>query len=738
MRFKTTADIKPLQGILGQEKATGAMEFGLKIDDPGYNIYISGEMGTGRSSYALDILKKYAKNKKKHRDWCYVYNFENAREPIALSFDRGIGKKFKRDMEKLIESLYDKLRKAFDSEEYEKGKNQILDDFEMQKDYLIEKMKKYGEEKGFNLKNSKFGMVFTPIDENIDKTSEAFYKAKREIETLTIEVVSKIKELENKAKEEILKLEEEIGTFVIDPHTQDLINEYGEDYKVKKYLSHVRDDILENMYLFYVDEETLKNTDVKQHFMKYKVNLLIDNAANGTVENAPVILEFNPNYGNIFGKMEYESYNGVLKTDFTKIVPGAMHKANGGYLIVYIDQLLRNPYCWDMLKRSLQLKKVAIDTLTSIKPQAIPIDIKIILIGSQYIYDVLYRYDEEFNKYFKVIVDFDSQMERNENNEIGVARFIACYCNKENLRHFTYDAVQVILKYSSRLIENTKKLSTRFNKIVEIIIEANLFASIRGGKFVEKEDVKKAIYEKWNRVNKIEKKIDEMYKNDQLLISVAGEKIGVINGLSVISVGEYSFGRPAVITATSSPGNKGVINIEREVKLSGSIHDKGVLILSGYLLENFSKERPVSITANICFEQSYNGIDGDSASGAELYALLSSLSQVPIKQNIAVTGSINQKGEVQVVGGVTQKVEGFYYICKARGFNGKHGVILPRNNLDNLVLLDEVEQAVKEGKFHIYPVSRIEEAMEILTGKSFAYIYDKIIERINTFYEISK
>ncbi|SHJ90460.1 Lon protease family protein [Tepidibacter formicigenes] len=738
MKYKTTADIKPLKGILGQEKATWAMEFGLKIDDPGYNIYISGETGTGRTSYALNILKKYAKDRAKNKDWCYVYNFENPREPIALSFEKGKGKIFKKDIEKFIENLYDELPRAFDSEEYEKEKNKILDEYEIKKELLIKKMKEHGEKKGFKFKSNKFGMIFVPKDENVDTTSEEFLKVKRELENLTMQVVSKIKELENIAKEDLLNLEEEVGTIVINPQVDNLIKKYGEDYKVKKYLFHLRDDILEKMYLFYLDEEELKNIDEKQYLIKYQVNLFIDSVGNGNMDSAPVVLEINPNYINLFGKVEYESVNGIIRTDFTKIVPGALHKANGGYLVVYIDQVLRSPYSWDMLKRCLQVKEVKIDTLTGIKPEPIPIDVKVILIGSQYLYNILYRYDEEFNKYFKVIVDFDSEMNRNEDNEIGVARFISSYCNENNLKHFTYDAVNVVLKYSSRLVENTKKLSTRFNKIAEIIIESNLFANIRGSEFVEPNDVKKAIYEKWNRVNKIEKKIDEMYKTGQLLISVEGEKIGVINGLSVINMGEYSFGRPVVITATTSPGNKGIINIEREAKLSGRIHDKGILILSGYLLENFSKERPVSITANICFEQSYSGVDGDSASGAELYALLSSLSQIPIKQNIAVTGSINQKGEVQVVGGVTQKIEGFYHICKAKGLNGKQGVILPKNNLNNLVLLDEVQKAIDEGKFHIYPVTRIEEAIEILTGKPFAYIYDKIINRLNKFYEISK
>lgn len=738
MKYKTTADIEPLKEMLGQENAIEAMEFGLKIDDVGYNLYISGETGTGRTSYVLKKLREYEKNNTNQKDWCYVYNFEEPREPIALDFEIGKGKLFKRDMENLIDDLYTELQRAFESEEFEIEKNKILDEYEMKKEIYIKKMKEYGAERGFKLKNTKYGMVFVPKDEEADTTSDEFIKLKREMENITIKVISKIKELEVIAKEDLLELEEKMGIYIIKPHIENLIKEYGENYKVKKYLAHLSDDLLENMYIFYLDEEELKNINEKEYLMKYKVNLFIDNVANSNVDKAPSVVELNPTYLNLFGKAEYESVNGAIRTDFSKLVPGAFHKANGGYLILYVDQVLRNPNCWDMIKICLQTKKVKIETLTGLKPEPIPLDVKIILIGSQYLYNVLYMYDEDFNKYFKVMVDFDSEMNRDSNNEIGVAKFISSYCSKNNLKHFTYDAVQVVLKYSSRLVESNKKLSTRFNKIAEILIESNLFAKMRNSEFVDDIDVKKAIHEKWNRVSKIEKKIDAMYESNQLLISVDKEKVGVINGLSVLNMGEYSFGRPVVISVTTSPGNKGIINIEREAKLSGKIHDKGVLILSGYLLENFSKEKPVSITANICFEQSYSGVDGDSASGAELYALLSSLSEVPLKQNIAVTGSINQKGDVQVVGGVTQKIEGFYSICKQKGLSGKQGVIIPKYNLENIVLRDEVQESIDKGEFHIYPITRIEEAMEILTNKPFSEIYDKIIERITKFYEISR
>jgi lon-related putative ATP-dependent protease len=737
-KYETTAELTSLEGILGQKEATKAMEFGLKIEDPAYNIYLAGESGTGKTTYALGVLKQHAEDKQDHKDWCYVYNFESPRDPIALSFEKGMGKVFTKDMEKLIETLLDELRAAFESEEFEIGKNQIIDEYEIEKEALIQQIKKYGEEKGFKLKNSKIGMVFTPIDEDIDTTSEEFYKVKRELENISIQLVYKVKDLEDEAKEAILDLEEQIGMYIVDPHIEVIMNKYGEDSKVKEYIKYLRDDVLEYIYLFYMDEEDLKDKYDKNHFTRYKVNLFVDNGADRSSSSAPVIVEVNPSPSNLFGKVEYDTYNGSLKTDFTKIIPGAVHKANGGYLVLYADQILRYPISWDMLKRTIQSKKITIDTLTGVKPEAIPIDMKVILIGNSYLYNSLYKYDSEFNKYFKILVDFESDMNKNDDNKLGVARFVASYCNKNNLKHFTYDAVESLLKYSSRILGDNNKLSTKFNKIVEIIVEANAFASIRKGEFVDKEDVKEAIYERWNRLNKWEKRIDESFKKGFILLSTQGERVGVINGLSVLNMGEYSFGRPSVISVTTSPGSSGIINIEREVDMSGPIHSKGVLILEGYISENFSQKCPISLTSHICFEQNYGGVDGDSASGAELYALLSSLSGVPIKQNIAATGSINQKGDIQVVGGVTEKIEGFYSICKRNGLTGDQGVILPKNNLQNLVLIDEVQEAIDSGRFHIYPIDRIEEAVEILTGKPFSEIKELVIAKLVKYHEMTK
>lgn len=642
LKYNNTSEIEPLEDILGQKRAIDAMEIGLKIDNQAYNIYLSGESGTGKTTYIKKILKEYASKKSSQKDWCYVYNFEKNREPVIIGLEKGLGKVFKKDIEKLIETLLKELRDTFESEEIELAKNQVLEDYEKEKDALLKKIKKYGEEKGFELKDSKVGMVFIPIEENKDVEDEEFYQVKKDLENMAIQVVYKIKALEDEAREELLDLEEEVASFIIDPHIQDLIDKYKDYNKVKTYLNNMKKNILEYVYLFYLDEEDLKEKYDKEHFMKYEVNLFVDNSCEED-NCVPIIFEMNPSPANLFGKAEYDYYNGSIKTDFTKLIPGAVHKANGGYLVLYVDRLLRYAMSWDLLKGAIQSRELGVDTQTSIKPESMPIDMKVILIGNQEMYNILYSYDPDFSKYFKIFVDFDSEMEKNEVNEYGIARFISYQCNKNNLKHFTHEAVEEVLKYSTRLSGDLYKLSTQFNKIMEVIIEGDAYAKIRESEYVNKEDVIKAIEGRKKRLNRIEDKMDESLEDGFTLIETQGERVGVINGLSVLSTGEYSFGRPSRITVTTSPGNEGIVNIEREVKMSGSIHSKGVLILGGYISETFAQDFPLSLNAYICFEQNYGGVDGDSATGAEVYALLSSLSKIPLKQNIAATGSMNQK-----------------------------------------------------------------------------------------------
>ena len=732
-KFNNTSEIEPLEDFLGQDRAVSAMELGLKIDNHAYNIYVAGDSGTGKSTYTMKVLEKYSKNKNNHKDWCYVYNFENPREPLVISLERGKGRIFKDDIEEMVDILFEEIKDAFDSEEYELNKNTLLEEYEIQKEDLMKQVKIYGEEKGFKLKSSKVGMVFVPIDENFEDevSSEEFFKIKKELESMAIKVVYQIREIEENIRNITIEIEDEVGKVVVDPHIENLKEKYKEHNKIVDYIEKIREDILKNLELFYLDDEEIREYYSKDSFLKYCVNLFVDNENN---ENAPIIVEPNPSPLNLFGKVEYDYNSGNIKTDFTKIFSGSLQKANGGYLVLYAQQLLSYPLSWELLKRSIQSQSIPMETKVSIEPEEIPLNLKIILIGSNYIYDALYRYDNEFSKYFKIFVDFDNEMDRNEITEYGIAQFIAFQCKKNKFNHFTYDAVSHIIKHSTRLVGNKKKLSTDFNKLLEIITEANVFSKLENKDFVDKKHIEIAVLEKHKRLNKLENKVDDFIQDNIIMIDTKGSRVGVINGLSVLGMGEYSFGRPSRITVTTSMGNEGLINIEREAKMSGPIHNKGVLILQGYLTEQFAQEYPLSVNAYICFEQNYGGIDGDSATLAELCALLSSLSGVPIKQNFAVTGSLNQKGDIQVVGGITEKVEGFYNVCKKRGFNNQvYGVILPKDNMDNLIISDEIEQAIKDGNFNIYPVNKIEESIEILMDKMFEDIKILVKEKLDTY-----
>lgn len=734
-KFNNTSEIEPLKDFLGQDRAMTAMEFGLKIDNPSYNIYVAGEPGTGKTTYTMKVLETYANNKENHKDWCYVYNFDNPREPIVISLQRGEGKVFKDDIEKMIDKLFEEIKEAFDSEEYEINKNTLLEEYEIQKEDLVKKIKTYGEEKGFKLKSSKVGMVFVPLNENFEEevSSDEFFKIKKELENMAIKVVYQIREIEEKIKTIMIEIEDEVGKIVVDPHIEKLKEKYKSNEKIVNYIEKVREDILKNLELFYLDDEELREYYSKDCFLKYVVNLFVDNQNN---DKAPIIVESNPSPSNLFGKVEYDYNSGNIKTDFTKIFSGSVQKANGGYLVLYAQQLLSYPLSWELLKRTIKSQKIPIETKVSIEAEEIPLDLKIILIGSNYIYDALYRYDNEFSKYFKIFVDFENEMDKSEITEYGIAQFIASQCEKNKFKHFTYEAVEDILKHSTRLVGCKNKLSTDFNKLLEIITEADIFAKIENKEFVEKKHVKKAIYEKHKRLSKIENKMDEYIQNNTIMIDTEGSRVGVINGLSVLSMGEYSFGRPSRITVTTSMGNRGLVNIEREAKMSGPIHNKSVLILQGYLTEHFAQEYSLSINAYICFEQNYGGIEGDSATLAELCALLSSLSNVPIKQNIAVTGSLNQKGDIQVVGGITEKIEGFYNVCKKRGLDNKtYGVILPKDNMDNLILNDEMEESIKNGNFKIYPVTNVEESVEILMDKMFKDVEILVKEKLDKYNE---
>ncbi|MCM8901016.1 AAA family ATPase [Caldicoprobacter algeriensis] len=739
--FETTEELEPLQGIIGQKRAVRAMEFGVRTKAPGYNIFLTGISGTGKTTYAKEYITQIAKQQPVPDDWCYVYNFENPSQPVAIRLPSGKGKEFLHDMEELIEDLKAEISKAFGGDEYENEKALIYKEMQEKRNELFNQFNEYAKQQGFQVNTSSAGIYFTPImdgqplgEEEYNKLDEETKKSINErltqIQLQAVEVIRKIKELEKEAKNRVKELENRIGTFAVGIHIEDMKKKYAAYPKILKYLDDLMKDVLQSISNFKESESSEEDNPIihalrrtaesTQH--KYKVNLLVDNSDR---EGAPVIIEYNPTYSTLFGSLEYENKLGTMVTDFTMIKPGAIHLANGGYLILQAKDVLSVPFMWEGLKKVLKTKSITVESLrdqwglismSGLKPEPIPVDIKVVLVGSDLLFQLLHQLDEDFAKLFKVKVDFDDEMEANEENLLGLAKFISGYCRRENLRHFSRDAVLSVADYASRLVEHQEKFTTRFNDIVEIIVEANTWAEVAGKSIVTSQEVKKAIEEKEYRSSKYDEKLMELLKNDVIMVETEGEAIGQINGLAVIQLGDYVFGKPTKITATTFMGRSGIVNIEREVDMSGRIHSKGVMILSAYIGEQYAQEIPLALTANITFEQLYSGIEGDSASSAELYAILSSLAEVPIKQGIAVTGSVNQKGEIQPVGGVTYKIEGFFELCKARGLTGEQGVIIPYQNIKNLVLKDEVIEAVKEGKFHIYPIKTIDEGVEILMG----------------------
>ena len=736
--FETTKELECLDGIIGQGRAAAAMEFGLAIKRTGYNIFVAGMTGTGRSSYTRSIVNKIAQNEKTPEDWCYVYNFKTPDNPIAINLPAGLGSKLEKDMRRLIKSLKIGIPKAFGSDEYGKQKSDIIQFYQGESSQLMEDFSLFAKQKGFTIKKSEKGILTMPIIDDKVIEAEDFLKLEKEerkvieensfvVQSKLLDTLKQIKEIEKSAMDKLEQLETKIALVTVEQPIADLKDKYSNHKSVVEYLQSVQKDIIHNIEDFLgltksTDEDTviLDRAKDKDNTKKYQVNLIVDHR--DTV-GAPVVFESNPKYHNLFGKIEYESSMGVVKTDFSKIKPGSIHAANGGYIIINMADLAYNPESWEGIKRAIKTNSITIENIYAIvgivsggmKPQPIPLNVKIILIGNGQLYHALYNYDEDFRKLFKIKADFDIDMSAADENVMKYAKFISSHCEKKDLLHFDNTGVASVVEYSRRLAEHKHKLSTRFNDIVEILIEADAWARIGGMEVVTSYYVKKAISEKYYRSNRIDEKLQELIDTGVILISTEDKVVGQVNGLSVMDFGDISFGKPSRITSVTYAGEKGIINIEREIEMSGSIHDKGVLILSGYLGEKFAQEFPMSLSASICFEQLYDGVEGDSASSTELYSLISSLAEVAVKQNIAVTGSVNQKGEIQPIGGVNEKIEGFFKTCKARGLKGNEGVMIPHQNVVNLMLNDEVIEAVKQGSFHIYSIKDVEEGIELLT-----------------------
>jgi lon-related putative ATP-dependent protease len=738
--FETTEELQPITTGIGQDRGIKALEFGININVKGYNLYLEGPSGVGKTMYTKNYLDQITQKQKTPSDWCYIYNFSNPNEPVAVSLPAGQGKEFKDSMDGFIKEFKKDIKKTFNADDFEKEKTLIKQEFETKRSELLDKLNKQTMAHGFQVKVAQNGLYMMPVlDGKVieedeynkldEKTKEQFEEKSLIVQEQIMQVIGQIKEIERQSDKKISEWQSNIALLTVNVHINFLKSKFKRNKKITKFLNDVKQDVLNNVSYF-LEEDTNQAQQPQQPQMikkpdpslNYRVNLFIDNSEKN---GAPVIMDSNYSYNNLFGSLEYENVYGALRTDHTMLKPGLLHQANGGYIIFQAKDLLSNGICYETLKKTLRTKEISIDNsfeqrssmvLISLKPEPIPLDLKVILIGNSQIYHSLLEIDSDFRKLFKVKVEFEDDAPITEENVNKLARFIHSFCEQENLPHLDKSAMSRIIEYTSRLAGDNKKLSTRFNDISQVVAEAGTWAHLAKSKVVTKEFVDKALAERINRVKKYDAKYIEMIKNNSLLIDTSSSKIGEINGLTIMKIGDYTFGKPAKITVNTYTGRNGIINIEREVELSGSTHSKGVLILAGYLGQLFAQDIPLCLTASICFEQLYNGVDGDSASSTELYGLLSSLSEIPINQAIAVTGSVNQKGQIQPIGGVNEKIEGFFQICKMRGLDGSHGVMIPVQNVDNLQLSDDVIEAVKNSLFHIYAVSTIDEGIEVLTG----------------------
>ena len=738
-KFKTTEELDNIETGIGQERGIKALEFGLNVDINGYNLYLEGPAGVGKTMYTKHYLDKISKKQKTPCDWCYIYNFENPNEPIALPLHAGQGKEFKEQMDAFIKDIKNDLKNTFNNEDFEKEKALIAQTYEEKREALMVKLNKKSEKYGFQVKSAQNGIYMMPIingkaieqeefEKLDDETKQNFEDNSSIVQEQILQVISEIKNIEQESQKKLSEWQSNVALLTINAHINYIRSKFKRNKKISTFLENIKKDILKNIDYFLAEpqNETQQmpgpRPEPPKPWENYRVNLFIDNSAQ---EGAPVIMDSNYSYHNIFGKLEYENYYGSLKTDYTMLKPGLLHKANGGYIIFQAHDLIENAVCYEGLKKALRQKQLLIENtadprspmvMVSLKPEPITLDLKVIIVGDEQIYQTLLAVDYDFRKLFKIKVEFEDSSDNTEENMNKLARFIHGFCEQEQLPHLDPSAVAKIMEYSSRLADNQDKLSTRFNDLAQIIGEAATWAKMKRAKIVTAEFVDMALSERANRIKKYDSMYTEMIKENTLLIDTTGAKVGQINGLTIMNIGDYMFGKPVKITATTYTGKNGVINIEREVDLSGSTHSKGVYILSGYLGEKFAQDIPLSLTASICFEQLYNGVDRDSASSTELYAILSSLSGVPINQSFAVTGSVNQKGEIQPIGGVNEKIEGFFQICKMRGLDGTHSVMIPIQNQKNLNLSNEVVDAVKNGLFHIYAISTIDEGIELLTG----------------------
>ncbi len=744
LAFKTTAELEPLNEIIGQNRAIAAFEVGLGVRQPGYNIFAAGLTGTGKIETIKETLQKRLAGSPPPDDWVYVNNFDDPDQPWAVRLKPGQGRQLERDMDRLVMRLKESLPKAFRQQEFRDEKDQLSRKYEKKLEEYTNRLTDMAKNRGFEVLFTPNGQIsFLPyIDGKIAESPEQLEKlapeerdrigeGEKDLAREVGRMMQDQREMLQSLGEEVRGVERQFASYVATPLIEAIKQSYAGNERVLQYLDRVRNFILDNLSDFREGStaqpippqlQGMLAGDTENQFLEYKVNVVVDNSQTKT---ALVIVEEAPTYRNLFGTIERTvDRRGRLATNFTQISSGSLLRANGGYLIFSLEDALTEPFVYKNLKRTLKSGCMQIESFNpwlpfstgDLRPEPIPIDTKVIVLGNPMLYYLLRFYDEEFPQVFKIKADFSTEMPRGQQEQMQYARFVATTVREEHLRPFTREAVGEIIRFGSREVGDKSKLMTHFAQTADLIREADYFARNQNSESVEALHVEQALKNRIYRSDRIAEKIRELIDEGTLLVDVQGSKIGQINGLAVIDLGDYAFGRPTRVTASVGLGSEGLINIEREAKLSGRTHDKAVLIIGGFLRNKYGRNRPLALSASICFEQTYSGIEGDSASAAELFALISNLAQIPLRQDIAITGSVNQWGQIQAIGGVNEKTEGFFDVCREVGMTGRQGVCIPQSNVRNLILRKDVQQAIADGVFHIYPISTIDEGLELLTG----------------------
>jgi len=737
--FRSTEEVDPLVGTIGQPRALDALEYGLEVETRGFNLFVSGAPGSGRLSTVLDLLRDRVARRPLPDDWVYVHNFQNPDRPNAIRMATGRGSEFAEAMDAFVESARREISRAFESEEYEHRQREVLAEFARERERREQELTSFAAERDIAVKTTLTGVASMPVvggkpitrekfEQLPEERREAIARNAGDVEERAAAYLHQLRHIEKEAARRVEQLEREVAVFATEPLFVELEERFGDQPEVLGYLADVKTEMLAHLDDFRDGEEAapamlLAPPSRQLDKARFRVNVFVDNRG---AEGAPIVVERNPTYYNLLGRVEYRVTLGAMVTDFREVKPGALHRANGGFLVLDLLDVLRHPFAWEALKRALRSGETRIENLgeefsplpsATIRPEPIPLDVKVILLGSPLLYQIFYSYDEDFRELFKVKADFAPELDWSSEHHRNYAAFISRCVRKHGLRHFDQAAVARVIEHGARLRESQKKLTARLLDIDDLVSEASFWAGEHGHDLVGLEDVELAIQKKEYRSSLLEERVQELIIDGTIVIQTEGKRVGQVNGIAIIGLGDFDFGRPSRVSARASLGRGRIESIEREIELSGPIHSKGFMILSGYLAATYAQDWPLAVSATLTFEQSYDEIEGDSASSTELYALLSALSGLPLDQGIAVTGSVDQHGDVQAVGGVTRKIEGFFAICKARGLTGEQGVIVPAANVKNLMLDDEVVDAVRRGEFHIWAVRTIDEGIQLLTGR---------------------